>query len=210
MQEGSVNDSKAQRRGRPRGFDVDTATAAAMRLLWLKGYEATTMDDLVSATGLSPSSLYAAFGSKAGVMDAALVRYDQDRDTLLAPLEHGTEGLADIRSFLDQVRVGLEAREVAGCLMVNTAAGPAAREEVIGGRARAYRRRLRDGLLAALIRAAGAGELSETRPEILGRRATLVEATLCGLQVAKRNDDAEGALEALAGILALLDDWAVR
>lgn len=156
---------------------------------------------------LAPSSLYATFGSKRGVMKAALIRYDQDRDALLAPLEHGEEGLADIRRFLGQVRVGLETSDVPGCLMVNTAAGPTAHDEIIGGRARVYRTRLHDGLFSALNRAAGDGELLETRAEVLRRRATLLEATLCGLQVTKRNDDTESALEALGGILALLDDW---
>ena len=58
--------------GRPRGFDerdvVDSAAGLFVRL----GYEATSVDDLVAATGLHRGSLYKAFGSKRGLFVTAL------------------------------------------------------------------------------------------------------------------------------------------
>jgi AcrR family transcriptional regulator len=62
-------------KGRPRGFDEDQVIEAAMRLFWQKSFEGTTMTDLTNATGLSRSSIRAAFGSKDGLFLKAVERY---------------------------------------------------------------------------------------------------------------------------------------
>lgn len=64
------------RSGRPRGFDRDQAVDTAMRLFWRHGYEGVSLNDLTAAIGIAPPSLYAAFGSKAGLYREALIRYE--------------------------------------------------------------------------------------------------------------------------------------
>lgn len=64
-------------RGRPRAFDRDAALNAAMELFWRKGFSATSMADLCAAMGINAPSLYAAFGSKEGLYEAALQHYEQ-------------------------------------------------------------------------------------------------------------------------------------
>lgn len=60
---------------RVREFDTDEVVAKAMEVFWWRGYEATSIQDLAEATGLGRGSLYAAFGSKHGLYEAALQRY---------------------------------------------------------------------------------------------------------------------------------------
>jgi len=64
-----------RRRGRPPAFDRDRAVLEAARLFWQRGYSGTSTRALTSALGLSTSSLYAAFGSKAGLFEEAVRTY---------------------------------------------------------------------------------------------------------------------------------------
>ncbi|MBB1593410.1 TetR family transcriptional regulator [Achromobacter sp. UMC46] len=51
-------------RGRPRLLERDAALEVAAKLFWQYGYEGTSIADLTKAMGVTPPSLYAAFGSK--------------------------------------------------------------------------------------------------------------------------------------------------
>lgn len=57
---------------RPRKFDHDQVVGLAAGLFLLNGFEGTSMRDLIARTGLSSSSIYAAFGGKRGLYLAAL------------------------------------------------------------------------------------------------------------------------------------------
>jgi AcrR family transcriptional regulator len=61
--------------GRPIGFNKDAALEAAMLLFWERGFEGASMADLTQAMGLSPSSIYAAFGDKHELFSRAAKRY---------------------------------------------------------------------------------------------------------------------------------------
>jgi AcrR family transcriptional regulator len=58
--------------GRNRSFTESEVVDRAARQFLATGYEATSIDDLVAATGLHRGSLYKAFGSKRGLFVAAL------------------------------------------------------------------------------------------------------------------------------------------
>ena len=66
----------ANKSGRPREFVLSKAADKAMRVFWARGYEGASMDELTRAMGISKPSIYAAFGDKRGLFDAALERYN--------------------------------------------------------------------------------------------------------------------------------------
>ena len=68
-------ESRGRGAGRPRSFDRDKAVAQALALFRHHGYEGVSIADLTGAIGIAPPSLYAAFGSKAGLFEEALALY---------------------------------------------------------------------------------------------------------------------------------------
>ena len=64
--------------GRPRKFEPEEILKQVMDVFWSKGYEATSLADLMAATGLHKGSLYQAFGDKKSLFMAALRAYLDD------------------------------------------------------------------------------------------------------------------------------------
>jgi TetR/AcrR family transcriptional repressor for divergent bdcA len=64
-------------RGRPRRFDPEAAVASAQALFHARGYDAVSVADVTDALGINPPSLYAAFGSKAGLYARVLDRWGE-------------------------------------------------------------------------------------------------------------------------------------
>jgi AcrR family transcriptional regulator len=60
---------------RPREFEENDVLDAALDVFWTKGYEGTSVQDLVDATGLGRASLYGAFGDKQGLFVRTLAHY---------------------------------------------------------------------------------------------------------------------------------------
>ena len=65
----------AKARGRPLSFDRDAALETAMHVFWERGYEAASISDLTAAMGITPPSLYTAFGDKERLFLEAIERY---------------------------------------------------------------------------------------------------------------------------------------
>lgn len=61
--------------GRPRTFDKQEALDKAMHVFWEKGYEGTSMSDLIQAIGMKAPSLYAAFGNKEAIFKQVVENY---------------------------------------------------------------------------------------------------------------------------------------
>lgn len=140
--------------GRPPAYDHDVLLNEIIECLWERGYAATPVSALVQETGVNAPSLYARFGSKKGIMLAALDAYGQKTvegvETLLASVPPGA---AQVRAILDHALESFDDPRRRGCFLVNSIMSisedmPEFTEAVEGYMAR-IRGLLRDGLAAA-------------------------------------------------------------
>jgi TetR/AcrR family transcriptional repressor of nem operon len=108
--------------GRPREFDEEKVLAAAANAFWLRGYHATSIDDLCAATGLLRGSLYGAYGDKRGIFLAALDRYCEARVARAAESLSGPPGREILRQgLLYYIQVASDLDLARACFITNTA-----------------------------------------------------------------------------------------
>jgi AcrR family transcriptional regulator len=89
--------------GRPREFDPNKALDKALDVFWRHGYEGASISDLTHAMGISPPSLYAAFGNKEQLFRAALDRYSETRKQLWAELMQEPTARATMEKLFERV-----------------------------------------------------------------------------------------------------------
>ncbi|AGB21097.1 transcriptional regulator [Mycobacterium sp. JS623] len=110
---------------RPRTFDESDVVAAARDEFWLRGYTATSIDDLTSVTGLGKGSLYGAFGDKHGLYLRALDDYiGTTLDRIRAQLHDTRYSAYDrlVRHIRGQLKAIAADTSRRGCMMAKSAA----------------------------------------------------------------------------------------
>ena len=105
---------------RPRGFQIEDAESALLDVFWARGYEGSGVRDLCAATGQRPASLYAAFGDKDAMFQAAMRRYLAWIEGELTPLEDSADGVRHVLETTCRLTLADEARR--GCLIINSVA----------------------------------------------------------------------------------------
>ncbi|WP_395374785.1 TetR/AcrR family transcriptional regulator [Marinicella sp. W31] len=111
--------------GRPRKFEPEEILELVMDVFWSKGYEATSLADLMAATGLHKGSLYQAFGDKKSLFMSALQAYldniYQMQFDIIKKNADPAEGLREaLYCMLDYNYQGDEDSSNKGCMAVNT------------------------------------------------------------------------------------------
>ncbi|OIK04475.1 TetR/AcrR family transcriptional regulator [Streptomyces monashensis] len=192
---------------RTKEFDPDAALQAALELFWRRGYEATSMADLVEHLGIGRASLYATFGSKHELYLKALDRYQEGSDApLVRELSGPGPALPAVRAVVR--RFGAEAtaeeRRLTGCFVTNTAAELAPHDPAAARRVEHSWDQLETLLRAALVRARAQGELAADRDPLTLARMLLV--LMQGLRVVgKASSDPARVRDAVEQALTLLD-----
>lgn len=145
---------------RPREFDEERVLDAVMDTFWRNGYEGTSAQDLVDATGLGRGSLYAAYASKDGLFEQALLRYLKRAQAHVDKLRQDGSPKARLRELMtDIVEADLDAPDKRGCLATNSAVEMAGRDPRIADLVRHNFAILTRGIEEAIRRGQAAGEL---------------------------------------------------
>ena len=116
-------------------FDTAAVLDRAMRAFWARGYEATSMQDLVDCMGINRGSLYATFGDKRSLFIQALRHYDfKHREAWVAALAAAKSPRDSILAAFDgAISAVLDQDSRDGCLLVNTALELSPHDQEISG-----------------------------------------------------------------------------
>jgi AcrR family transcriptional regulator len=158
----TVESSGSVRRGRPRSFDRDQALRAALRVFREHGYEGTSMSHLQEALGgLSPPSIYAAFGSKEQLFREATNLYVATRRSMAErQMASATTAREAIEATLRCAVMGsTESGEPRGCLLVQSAITCSASGEGVQQYLRSFRVEEQRTILKRLKAGVASGEL---------------------------------------------------
>jgi TetR/AcrR family transcriptional regulator, transcriptional repressor for nem operon len=169
---------------RTKEFEPLAALDAAMELFWRKGYEATSMRELLDAMGIGRGSFYDTFGDKHALFLSVLDRFQKVRTSWVEEALRG-EGLGGIEEVFRRSLGGLyQFQPPRGCLLANSAVELAPHDPEVAARISDYVRRTEDAFRGALERARDVGEISPgSDPRALAR---FLVNTLHGMRVLAR------------------------
>jgi TetR/AcrR family transcriptional repressor of nem operon len=191
---------------RPRAFDEESVLDNAMNIFWSKGFEATSIQDLVEQTGLNRASMYASFGDKKALFLRVLDHYCQkistERFADLRTIEDGRRAIE--KTFHDAAKTGSGEGRHKGCLMVNSGMELAPHDPETAAIAHQAFRRAEDIFAGALKRAVEQGTVPKDKN--IRALARFLAGSFQGVQLmARRGADRETLQDYTDTILAALD-----
>ena len=190
--------------GRPLSFDRATALEQAMLTFWRHGYETTSIVDLTAAMGVTPPSLYAAFGDKKRLFLEAMRLYAGDPEAIAQAIDGAPTAYDAARDMLMGSAMAFTGEDTPkGCLLASaTASGSSASTDVQQAVA-AIRLRIAAQLRTRIERDVASGALgSNTDAEAL---SALVIALIQGLSVLARDGATRASM--IAVVDAALGAW---
>jgi TetR/AcrR family transcriptional repressor of nem operon len=190
---------------RPRRFDERDVVDQAMELFWTRGYEGTSVADLIAELGVHPGSLYRTFGDKHALFLRALARYRETQAQALAPaLLAGGPVLPRIRAVLvGFIELAAEEERPRGCLAANSVGELLPADEDVASGVAGVLSDVEDGFLQGLRAAVRQKEIADGL-DLPGWAAALT-MLVQGLQVvAKADPDPRRLIQGVDAALAAL------
>jgi TetR/AcrR family transcriptional repressor of nem operon len=182
---------------RTREFDQEQVLEAALQAFWQKGYEATSLTDLLEATGLARQSLYNAFGDKRALFLASLRRYADVGIGRLAEALEGGSVRAAIRAVFEDALHCVQRNQ--GCFLVNASTELLPRDGEVGRLVASTMARQERAFADALRRGVREGELHLT-PRRIEQTARFLVAALQGLRVMVKATPGSPALQDVVAV----------
>ncbi|MBT3351059.1 MAG: TetR/AcrR family transcriptional regulator [Nitrospinaceae bacterium] len=156
---------------RTKEFSETEALNQAMDIFWEKGYEGTSLQDLIGAMEISKSSFYEAFGSKHELFVAAIENYiDKEIGAAVAFLDAEPSGRAAIEKMIRKTLEASCGENKRGCFLCNCAVEMAQHDPVSAEYVARGLERTVDAFVRTIERGQKAGEISKDRdPRALAR-----------------------------------------
>lgn len=170
------------KKGRPLGFDPDEALETAMNIFWEKGYDRTTLDDILDATKISKSSFYNAYGNKFNIFEKSLDLFCHNQISMVEQgLQHFSNGREFIETLLRGLVQGVRLNEPHfGCFLMNTAHEFAGRDVHVSQMVSSSTLRFNEVLQKAIVSGQSAGVINKDKePDTL---AFFIMSSISGIR----------------------------
>jgi AcrR family transcriptional regulator len=149
-----VETALPRKSGRPLSFDRNVALESAMRVFWQHGYEATSLAELTSAMGVTPPSIYAAFGDKKKLFLEAVHLYLSGPITSDSIIKDAATAREAAVGLLRASAMGFTGADTPrGCLLASSAISCSAAAADVQSELAAIRRRIEARLKDKIVRA---------------------------------------------------------
>lgn len=194
--------------GRPREFDREVALKRARNIFWERGYEGTSMSDLVEALGIASARIYAAFGSKEALFREAIEDYEAKEGSFADQALSDTKGVRAALESMFREAVRLYTTGKRGCMVVSAATNCMPENVAIGAWLSEHRKARTQSVIARLREAKRAGEIPDDADEVaLG---DCCAALLHGLSVQARDGISKRRLDAMVDAFLAAFDGLIR
>ena len=168
---------------RTKAFDTDEVLDRALHIFWQKGYEGTSMQDLVDGMQINRASIYDTFGNKEQLYLSALQRYLQRNHQQVQQLLAGSSSVREaLEQLLDNmIQESLHDAERKGCFVVNATTGLANRYEEVNQLVLNNERRMAFIFEDFIRQGKERGEISSDQDE--GALSSYIFSSIQGLRV---------------------------
>jgi TetR/AcrR family transcriptional regulator, transcriptional repressor for nem operon len=184
---------------RSKEFDPERALDKAMHLFWRRGYDNTSVDELMLAMGIAKQSLYDTFGDKRQLYFKAMAHY---RDQTNGAMQRMFDQIPSIKEGFARLLYSLaaETREQheRGCLLLSANLQRETHDAIIADFLRDNQNQVEAIFEKALVRARKQKELDRKQdPKALAR---FFVVTIQGMRAMARLTSDKNALEEVAHV----------
>ncbi|HEY4108977.1 TetR/AcrR family transcriptional regulator [Puia sp.] len=180
---------------RTKDFDETEVLAKAIKLFWQKGYNGTSMQDLVDGLGISRSSLYDTFGDKRQLYLKALQSYQQEQCCGITQLLNGSiPAKAAIRQLMDMtIQEMIRDKQHKGCFLINSAVETAHHDKEANAIICQSEQQLENTFYTVIRNGQNNGEISDKKdPRALAR---FLYNTIVGIRVTGKSTADKAAFD---------------
>jgi TetR/AcrR family transcriptional repressor of nem operon len=174
-------------------FDQEETLSKALQVFWLQGYEATSMQDLVSSMGINRASMYQTYGNKHALFISSLDLYMEnslrDIKQMVELSDLPLDGLQRLFEYMVDSSLNGEKQ---GCFINNTAIEFGSHDPDIAQKIRNFWSKFEDIFSTQIKRAIENNELEQNTNA--KQIASLLNINLQGLMVKSKTDTSKELL----------------
>jgi len=192
--------------GRNKNFDNNEVLNRALEIFWKKGFNATSIQDLVDHLGINRASIYDTFGNKHSLYLASLKKYRQQTSSqLLQQIRSNNSALGILKDFLiSTIAQAINDPHQLGCFLVNAATELANNDESVQNIFNENKKTVEKVLNELIIEGQESGEISLKHSS--QALACFLFNTISGLRVLAKGEMSEKELNEIVEVtLSALD-----